>query len=309
VQREKKHLMPMLAKLTDKAFDGESWVFEIKWDGYRALGYKNKKLELISRNGLKFTKSFPGIISELKKLTGQFIIDGEIVIFDQNGKSNFQLLQNYFKKKTGTPFYCVFDILQLNRKDLTELPLIERKKILKKLLTQKKLKWIKYGEHLENNGKAFFREAVKLGLEGIIAKKKDSPYRFSRSSDWLKIKNGLRQETVIGGYTEPRGSRKHFGSLLVGVYKKGALQYSGHVGGGFNQKSLKEVYEKLQKIPRKTSPFIVEPNPNTPVKWVQPKLVCEVKFAEWTNEGIMRQPIFMGLRMDKNAQDVVRGKP
>lgn len=287
------NLSPMLAVLTKAPFDRKGWIFEIKWDGYRALAIKDKDVRLISRNQKSFNARYPTIVSGLKKLKGTFAIDGEIVVLDNKGRSNFQLLQNYLKTH-DTPYYYVFDILFYNGKDLRDLPLVERKKILKKLIGKKK-GTIRLSEHIEEKGKAFFRAAEKQGLEGIIAKNGDSSYQSKRSSDWQKIKTSMRQEAVIGGFTAPKGSRKRFGSLLVGVYRKGKLIYAGRVGGGFNEELLDEVYKKLRPLVSRTCPFLETPHYGA--TWVKPKLVCEVDFAEWTTEGIMRQPIFKGLRI------------
>ena len=295
----------MLATLVKEPFDDKGWIFEIKLDGYRALAYKNKNVELISRNAKKFTH-FSQIVEDLKKVPGDFVLDGEIVILDAQGRSEFQLLQNYQTTKKGEPIYYVFDILSLNGKDLTQLPLIERKKILEKLLSKKKYTSIRYADHIEEKGKTFFRLAKQKGLEGIMAKKMDSSYQQKRSKDWLKIKTTLRQEVVIAGFTEPQGSRKYFGSLVMGVYSKGKFVYIGNVGGGFNEKLLEMIYKKLQSCIRTTCPF--SQIPKIQATWVKPDLVCEVKFAEWTSDGNLRQPIFLGLRTDKDAKSVVREK-
>lgn len=295
----------MLATLIEKPFDKEGWIFEIKWDGYRALAFKNKEITLLSRNHKSFNRRFPKIVSELKKLPGSFVLDGEIVILDKKGRSRFQLLQNYQKSKQ-VPYYYVFDILSLNGHDLRSLPLIERKQILKKLLPIRRSSQVRFGDYIETRGIAFFKEAKKRGLEGIIAKKASSSYQSKRSKDWLKIKTGYRQEVVIGGFTEPKGSRKCFGSLLVGVYQDKKLVYAGHVGGGFDEKLLASTYAQLKKIIGKKCPFAIEPHPNMPATWVKPLLVCEVSFAEWTDEGMMRQPIFKGLRIDKSPKEVIR---
>ena len=295
----------MLTTLIDKPFDDKGWIFEIKWDGYRALAEKSREVQLISRNQKVF-KQFPTINEELKKIPGTWVLDGEIVILDKKGRSNFQLLQNYQRRKVGAPVYYVFDLLFHQGKDLRHLTLMERREILRRLLKKARLKFVKFSDHVEEKGKAFFKLAKKKGLEGIMAKRKDSPYRSTRSRDWLKIKTGLRQEMVIGGYTQPRGGRAYLGAILVGVYKQGKLVYVGHVGGGFDRADLKEIYEKLKKIESKKCPFAEEPNSNTPVTWVRPKMVCEVKFAEWTEDGILRQPVYLGLRVDKSPEQVVR---
>lgn len=297
----------MLATLVKEPFDSKEWIYEIKWDGYRAVAYKkNKNLQLLSRNEKLFNDRFPAIVKELEKLPGTFILDGEIVILDKQGRSHFQLLQNYQKQKIGTPYYYLFDILSYNGQNLTDTPLVNRKEILKKLLKQRRFKYLRYSDHIEEKGRAFFRLAKKKGLEGIIAKRKESSYQPRRSSDWLKIKTGMRQEVVIGGFTKPKGSRKKFGALLVGVYEKGKLSYVGHVGGGFHAKLLTDLYNLMQKLIVPKCPFHNEPLPNASVTWIRPLLVCEVSFVEWTQAGIMRQPIFKGLRIDKTAKKVVR---
>lgn len=296
----------MLATLIDEPFDEKGWIFEIKWDGYRALASKNGAVRLISRGKKSFNIRFPTLVQELRKLRGSFVIDGEIVILDK-GKSNFQKLQNYYKAKVGTPYFYVFDLLMLNGEDLRDEPLIERKRLLKQLVSRSK--HIRYSSHIETRGKAFFKAAEKKGLEGIIAKKRDSTYQSRRSRDWLKIKTKNRQEVVIGGFTEPKGSRKKFGALLIGVYSKGKLHYIGHVGGGFNQQLLRDIHKDLSKEVSPNCPFAEEPHPNTAVTWVKPKFVCEVEFTEWTNDGKLRHPIFKGMRYDKSAKKVIRERP
>lgn len=299
-------ITPMLAKLVKAPFDDPEWVFEIKWDGYRAIATKTKSVQIFSRNHKSFNARFPAIVQELGKLPAKFIVDGEIVILDKKGRSQFQLLQNYEEKKEGTPLYYLFDILSYEGKDLTPLPLLERKEILCRLLGKRKWTYLRYSDHLEQYGKKLFALAEKKHYEGIIAKRKSSRYLQKRSSDWLKIKTSLRQEVVIGGFTEPRGSRKYFGSLLVGVYDKGKLVYAGHVGGGFNQTLLQSTYRQMAKLKVAKSPFTTSPKANAPVTWIKPKLVCEVSFTEWTSAGMMRHPIFHGLRIDKPPSKVVR---
>ncbi len=296
---------PMLAVLTDAPFDDKEWLFEWKWDGYRSIAAKNQTVHLYSRNMQLFDERFAQIIAELKKLPGKFVIDGELVIFNAKGKSDFQMMQQFQKNRKGTPYFFVFDILTLNGKDLTKLPLIERKKILAKLM-KRSLKHVKFNTFVIGKGIVQFKRAIDKGFEGIIAKKIDSPYRFKRSSEWLKVKAKQRQEFVIGGFTAPKLSRKHFGSILIGIYEKGKLIYAGHVGGGFNQKLLADTYTKMKKLQTKACPFAKTPKTNTPATWIKPKLVCEVEFQEWTQEGILRIPIFKGLRLDKGPREIKR---
>lgn len=297
----------MLATLIPEPFSSKDWVFEVKWDGFRAVAYKkNKKVELLSRNNKSFNKRFPEIVKALEKISGSFVVDGELVILNQKGHPDFQKLQNLQNAKNYTPCYCVFDILSYNNKNLTHLTLLERKEILRRLLAAVSSKFLKFSEYIEEKGIPFFKKVKKQGLEGIIAKRKDSAYVSTRSKNWLKIKTHLRQEVVIGGVTQPQGSRKHFGSLLVGVYEKGKFVYVGHVGGGFNEALLKDVFRQMKKLITTKCPFKKAPQPNAPVTWVKPKLICEVSFAEWTDKGIMRQPIFKGMRDDKKAKEVMR---
>ncbi len=300
---------PMLATLVEEPFDSNEWLFEIKWDGYRALARIDKNVQLYSRNEKSFNEQFSSVVQDLAKLKVQAFLDGEIVVLDKAGKSHFQLMQNYQRTKKGILYYYVFDLLFLDGKDLRELPLIERKRLLKNLLESVPLSIVRYSDHVESKGKAFFREAEKNELEGIMAKKMDSIYLSKRSREWLKIKTHKRQEAVIGGYTEPRGGRKNFGALLLGLYDdKKNFNYIGHVGGGFDTKLLKELHTKMQKLIRTKCPFKTVPKTNTPAIWLKPQLVCEVTFGEWTNDGRMRQPIFEGLRMDKKASSVKKEK-
>jgi bifunctional non-homologous end joining protein LigD len=302
-------IKPMLATLVREPFNREGWIFEIKWDGFRAVAEVNKKqVKLYSRNFLSFNERFEPIVKALQKINIQATFDGEVVVLDKKGKSHFQLLQNYIDTHEGQLTYYVFDILSYKGKDLRDLPLLERKKLLKKILPNNK--FIKYSEHVTANGIPFFKAAQKMGVEGIMAKDGVSPYRSGRRNlEWQKIKIHQQQEAVIGGFTEPRGSRKKFGALVLGVYDKDKLIYIGHTGGGFNWESLNDVYNKLKPLVQKQSPFEKIPKTNAPVTWVKPKLVAEITFAEWTSDGHMRQPIFQGLRVDKKASQVKRELP
>lgn len=297
-------VVPMMASLIDEPFDNENWIFEIKWDGYRAVAYCDGKfVELVSRNLIPFTEKYYPVTDALKELQYKAVFDGEIIAVVDRGLAVFQSLQNW----QNTPVrlqYSVFDILWLDGYDLTPLPLIERKRILKEILPDNH-DVITYSDHVVGDGKNFFQAAVSQGLEGIMAKKANSIYQIDkRTENWVKIKVHLRQEVVIAGFTEPRRSRKFFGSLLLGLYDGDNLVYVGHTGSGFNTKSLEQIYKKLQPLVTDKCPFEKCPKGNMPVTWVKPKLVCEIKFAEWTKDRIARQPIFMGLRVDKKAKDV-----
>lgn len=297
------NIKPMLATNTDEPFDDKDWLFELKWDGYRAIAeIAERKAELYSRNHQSFNEKYAPIVTSLEKIPGDIVLDGEIVVLDKKGRPDFQLMQDYPASK-GDLIYYVFDILYYEGRNLKTLPLIKRKEILKEVLPD--LPHIRYGDYIETHGKAFFKEAHKLKLEGIMAKKADSEYyEGSRSKDWLKIKLSLRQEAVIAGFTEPKGNRQHFGALVLGLYRHGKLEYIGHTGGGFNDKTLEATLAKLKKLTQKESPFETAPQTNAPVTWVRPELICEVTFQEWTKEHIMRQPIFLGLRDDKAASEV-----
>jgi len=300
----KDYIKPMLAKLYDKPFDSPDWIFEIKWDGYRAIAEINKKdMRLYSRNGLSFSNKYPVIFEALKSIKKNMILDGEIVAFDKDGMPSFQLLQKYEQDNSIPLAYYVFDCLQVNGKSIESKTLLERKQILKDLLPEND--FIKYCDHVEANGNDFFKAVKKQGLEGMIAKRADSKYtEGSRTSDWLKVKHMLTDEAVIVGYTEPRGGRKYFGALVLGTYQGKKLTYIGHTGTGFDQKTLKDVYEKLQSLITDKSPFDSKVKVNMPVTWVKPELVCNLKFTEITSEGNRRHPVFMGLRIDKSAKEV-----
>jgi bifunctional non-homologous end joining protein LigD len=300
------NIKPMYATLVDQSFNNKDWIYEIKWDGFRAIAEVNyNEVELYSRNNLSFNEHFSTIAEALKKTGIQAVFDGEIVALDEKGVARFELIQNYKGTGKGNIVYYVFDILYYNGYDLKDLPLVERKKILKKVLPE--LSEVRYNDHVEEEGIRFFDEAVRQGLEGIIAKKSQSIYQPGlRSKEWLKIKVHKRQEAVIAGFTEPRGGRKHLGSLVLGVYEGDELVYIGHSGGGFDEESLEAIYKKLKPLVTKKSPFYKIPKTNMPVRWVIPEIVCEVKFQEWTAEGIMRMPIFLGVREDKDPLEVKR---
>ena len=296
---------PMMAQLSDQpAFDSPDWVFEIKWDGYRAIAEIHEgEIRFYSRNGLTFDKAYSKVFEALKSIEHDAIIDGEIVVFDETGMPNFQRLQNYQNRDRWKIQFHVFDCIEHNGKRITHLPLIERKKILKTLLPQSDV--IIYCDHVEQEGKAFYEGVLKMNLEGMIAKNKKSQYQLGRrTSDWLKIKNVNTQEAIIIGFTEPKGTRSYFGSLLLAVKTKGQLTSIGGVGTGFTEKSLKDIYGKLKTIIRKTSPLDVPIKQTPDMTWVEPVLVCDIKFTEITEDGSVRHPVFQGLRIDKTPEDV-----
>jgi bifunctional non-homologous end joining protein LigD len=295
---------PMLATLSDKPFDKPDWLYEVKWDGYRAIATLHEgKVDLRSRRGQDFNDKYAPIVKALEGFPeSTAVLDGEVVVLDATGRSHFQLLQEY-GAGVGTLVYYVFDLLYLDGHDLAGLPLTERKQLLKQWLPASAE--VRYSDHIAGRGKDFFAAAAAQGLEGVIAKDGASRYLPGRRTPaWLKLKTHRRQEAVIGGFTAPQGSRSGFGALVLGVYEAGELKYIGHAGGGFGDKQLAELHERLQKLVTSTSPFAGTFKVNAPVTWVKPELVCEVEFKEWTTGGHMRQPIFAGLREDKPPRDV-----
>lgn len=294
----------MLAKPSEKAFDDEDWIFEIKWDGYRAVADLSKKHPLFySRNGISFLSKFEKISRDFENQEHKMILDGEIVAYDENGKPNFQLLQQIGNNPDLALTYQIFDLLWLNGHSTEEIPLIQRKELLKEALIETDV--IKYCDHIPEKGIEFFRQMKKMKLEGMIAKKSDSLYKEnSRSSDWLKIKLTNTEDVIICGFTEPRGSRKGFGALIIGQYIEGKLIYSGHIGTGFNSKLINQLHERLKKIIVKKSPFETVPKTNMPVTWTKPELVCEIKYSEITKDGIFRHPVFLAIREDKNPEEM-----
>ena len=298
----------MLATLMDEPFDDPDWLFEIKWDGYRALcTIEENSFSLVSRNGLDMLRRFP----DLKDLAASFasvpiVVDGEICSLDAKGRSSFQRLQEAMRKPVGLT-YVAFDLLYADGADLRSKPLEERKALLERMIRDDGLAL--YSGHVLEKGKALYASARKSKLEGIIGKKRTSTYQERRSRDWVKIKTGYEQEFVVGGWTEPKGSRKGFGALLLGVYQGKSLRFVGSVGTGFSAKLLAELYERLRKLERKSSPFSNEVIANSPAHWVKPELVVEARFSEWTRDGYLRQPAYMGLRPDREAAEVAAEIP
>jgi bifunctional non-homologous end joining protein LigD len=295
---------PMMASLVEEPFDDPDWIYEIKWDGYRALAFvKKEKVELLSRNNQSFNQKYSGVVDALKKLNLEAVLDGEIVVLNEDGNADFQLLQQWQKTHEGELAYYAFDILWLNGYDLTGLTILERKSILQNLIGPGDT--VRYNDHIDGEGKAFFELAVKKGLEGIIAKDSSSQYHINvRSRQWLKIKTHRRQEAVIAGFTEGRGGRKHFGALVLGLYQDGEFVYIGHTGTGFDDTLLKQLSSKLKPLVTDKCPFKKKPKTNMPITWVKPVLVCEVKFQEWTKDNALRMPVFIGLREDKKPTEV-----
>lgn len=295
----------MFAKLGDKSFDNDDWIFEIKWDGYRAVAELNgKESRLYSRNGLSFSDEYRVVFDELKKIRKKAVLDGEIVALNEYGVPSFQNLQQHGQDNSIVLVYYIFDVLYINGKSVQDKPLLERKKLLKGIIPDNS-DTIKYCDHITGEGEAFFEEVKKAGMEGIIAKKADSTYSEGlRSSNWLKIKHSLTDEAIIAGYTQARGSRKHFGALVLGTYVNNKLTYIGHTGTGFNYKTLKELHDIMQPLVSNENPFGEKVALNAPVTWLKPKLVCQIKFTEVTKDNLRRHPVFLGLREDKTARQV-----
>jgi len=307
---------PMLATLTDQRFDDHGWAFGHKLDGARCIAYRRgSRVRLMSRTKHEMNASYPEVADALMaEVADDFIIDGEIVALDKDGNSKFELLQPRMgledpaeARRTGFPvYYYVFDILFYSGHELTRLPLLERKRILEKALH--------YGDTVRflgdrlGGGLKLLDEACKKGWEGLIAKRADGPYVHGRSEEWLKFKCVQNQEMVIGGYTDPHGQRIGFGALLMGYYDDGKLMYAGKVGTGYDEKTLRDLMEKFRPLERKTSPFAEEVREKE-VHWLEPKLVAEIGFEEWTNYGKLRQPRYKGLRYDKDPHSVIREVP
>lgn len=313
------NLVPMLATLVDKPFDDEGWLYEVKWDGYRALAYLNKgKVELKSRNNKSFNEKFYPVYTALSGLKLNAVLDGEVIVAAENGVSNFGDLQNWRSEADGELKFYVFDLLWLDGYSYMHLPLTERRQKLEEILPSHPL--IHISQAFPTSGIEFFEAAGKMKLEGIMAKKADSDYKPGvRSKEWLKIKTGNRQEVVIGGFTKNEGSGKSFSALLVGVYENNKLLYTGKIGTGFSDKLQKEMMEQFKPLITEKNPFETEPDINKPSRfrpnppkakatWLKPKLVCEVSYTEMTTDGVMRHPSFEGMRIDKKAKDIVQEK-
>lgn len=307
---------PMLAVLADQPFDSPDYAFEVKFDGMRVLARVDREgaLSLMSRNHREQAGRFPELAGLAGSfLAGEFIVDGEVAALDERGVSRFQLLQGRLNltgdadirsaTEKNPAYYHVFDLLYLDGRDLRVLPFSERRAILERVMLPQR--FVRLSELFTVSGKAFFAAARENGLEGIIAKRRDSPYRGKRSRDWLKVKVTREQEFVIGGYTAPAGSRDHFGALLLGVYDGDDLVYAGSVGTGFSAAGLKQLRQLMEPLVREEPPFAAAPSVDG-VIWLSPELVAQVKFAEWTRGGSLRHPVFLGLRDDVAPRDCVR---
>ena len=307
---------PMKAKLTDRPFSDPAWVFETKLDGIRALVRKRGgEVTLTSRTGKPLTAAYPELVEALEaEPAGDFLADGEVVAFD-GARTSFERLQGRMgihdprlARLSGIPVYLyLFDLIEFDGHDLTSLPLRIRKSTLKRVISFRDP--VRYTPHRNERGQDFFREACAKGREGLIAKRADSPYVHGRSGDWLKIKCSFEQELVIGGFTPPQGSRRHFGALLVGYYEEGELRYAGKVGTGFSEATLASLGAKLKQLEIQKSPFRRGGGQPRDAHWVEPRLVGQFAFGEWTRDGKLRHPRFLGLREDKHPEEVARELP
>jgi bifunctional non-homologous end joining protein LigD len=301
---------PQLATLVTAPPDGDAWLHETKFDGYRILcRLAEGRATLWSRNRHDWSGRFPEIVAAAAALPArEAFLDGEIAVLLGNGTTNFQALQNALSGDDGSQIvYFVFDLLYLDGLDLRAVTLEDRKAALEQLLPARRDGPIRYSGHVRGQGESVFREACRLGLEGIVSKRRDRLYESARGRSWLKVKCTREQEFVIGGFTEPKGTRAGLGALLLGVHDgAGALLYAGKVGTGFTSASVRALRNRLERLRVSESPFHRRPPGAAGVHWVRPELVAEVQFTEWTDDGRLRHPTFRGLREDKPARDVVR---
>ncbi len=305
-------IAPQLATLVTAPPAGDQWLHELKFDGYRMLCRIDRgKVRFFSRNGKEWTAKFPSVVEAVKLLpVTNAMLDGEMVIVDAQGKSSFQKLQRALGTGSAGFVYEIFDLMHLDGFDLTRVPLEKRKELLKGICGGKR-DLLRYSEHLEGNGDAFFKHACEYGIEGIVSKLATSTYDSTRSKSWLKVKCNKQQEFVVAGYTPLTNNLPGIGSLILGVYEKKKLVYAGRVGTGFTEKLRRELQKQLDKLAQKSSAFAVLPKEPglRKAQWTEPKLVAVVTFTEWTDDGAVRHPSFQGLREDKDAKEVVRELP
>ena len=316
---------PMKARLMDSPPTGGDWSYELKFDGFRVCAVKKRsEIHLISRNGNELRSRFPEVVDALKDFPAdECVLDGEVVALDEEGRSSFQLLQGVEMEGSKSPIvFYVFDIMQVNGRGLTGLPLTARKEVLAKLCEGLNDP-VRFSGEIGGDASALLKEVQRRGLEGLIGKLRDSRYEAGgRSGSWIKLKCVNEQEFVIGGFTPPQGARQHFGAILVGYYEKKKFLFAGKVGTGFDTKSLASLHKKLKSEKRDDRPFAdlpskqggqwvqgITPSMMRNIDWVNPVFVCQVKFAEWTREGKLRQPVFLGMREDKKPEKVVRERP
>lgn len=298
----------MLATLTEDYFSDPEWVFEPKLDGVRCLAFKNgTKVRLMSRNQLSLNDRYPTVVEAVAKLKIEnAILDGEVAVVS-GGISRFQSLQRHLLEGGGALAYFVFDAPHIAGYDVTKLPLVARKELLERVLTPNRT--VELVSYQRGSGEALLQEACERGWEGLIAKRGTAPYVHGRSKEWLKFKCSKEQEFVVGGFTDPQGARIGFGALLVGYFDEGELRYAGKVGTGYNTSLLRALTEQLSKLQREDSPFAGRDPVRKAVHWVEPEMVVQVGFSEWTRDGRLRHPRFLGVRDDKAARDVARETP
>ena len=302
----------MLATLTGERFSDPEWIYERKLDGVRCLVHRNGgRVLLYSRNRHELNDSYPELVDALTAQQGDFVLDGEIVAFAGNATSFARLQQRMqvndpekARRSNVAVYLYLFDVLQHDGRDLTGVELRQRKGVLRQLLAYTDP--LRYTAHRNRDGVAYWEHACRQGWEGVIAKRAASTYTSGRSKDWLKFKCVTAQEFVIGGFTDPQGSRSGFGALLVGYYEDGELRYAGKVGTGYDQRTLDELSRKLVALEQDEPSFAQGNLPKLRVHWVKPRLVGQVAFSEWTRDGMLRHPRFQGLRFDKSAHDVIR---
>jgi len=307
----------MLATLVAHPFTDPDWLYERKLDGERTLAVRRgRDVRLYSRNELDISTQYPEVVAPLKaQRRGDLVVDGEVVAFDPNGQTSFALLQRRMHLAHPSPpllsavpvVYFVFDVLEAGGRDLRVLGTLERKERLRSMLSFADP--LRFTEHRLGDGEGFYDEACRSGWEGLIAKRADAPYRAGRSRDWLKLKCVNEQEFVVGGFTDPKGSRVGLGALLLGYFEGDELRYGGKVGTGFDEATLRDLTARLRALERDGSPFTGLGVPRKGVHFVEPTLVAQIGFSEWTREGQLRHPRFLGLRQDKAAREVVRERP